>query len=92
MDPYASPPSDMKDLFKKYQKVKLIDQFDKNLIDFGASSQVPEKAVLQSSLQSHQLLPIFQNFAKKDCDLSAAEDAAVYTVEALPGRPSNSYI
>jgi len=87
-NPYASPPAEMKDLFKKYQKLKATNDLDNesDLIDFRKVNQLPEEVIVDGCIPSDQLLSVFQNFAGEDCRVLGAEDAIIYTHKLLPGK------
>lgn len=91
--PYAAPPIEMKELFKKYQKSKSVDELDKHLdlIDFEKFGQLPNELVTEGSLLANELLPIFQSFAQEDIEGVVAKDANIYAYKALPGEKRISH-
>lgn len=85
---HAPPPKEMKEAFKKYQKLKFTDAWDEgnpDIIDFRKADELPEEAVEEDSLGSKHLLAIFQKFAGADCQELGAENAVVYSHRSLPG-------
>jgi hypothetical protein len=87
LNPHEAPPVDLKDIFKKHQKAKLLDcEADPNILDFN-KTPLPLGIKLKETISSSKLAPIFHHFAPEDDHSCHGRDGSpVYCHDALPGK------
>lgn len=84
IDAHEAPPPDLKNLFKKYQKLSLSElEKDEALIDFGRGVTQLDP---QSSISGAKLSAIFSHFTGESCTV---EDQQIYSPDCLPGTASS---
>lgn len=86
LDAHGVPPKVLKELYKRYQKLKLDDlDTDLEILDFKRA-QIQADIELLELIESSRLASIFSGFAKEECsNLSMLKDAPVYSHKRLPG-------
>lgn len=87
LDAHEAPPSGLKELYKRYQKLKLEDlAFDTEVLDFSKARLGDDIEILKPIPSSH-LESIFSRFVKEeDNNFFITQDAAVYGYKRLPGK------
>ncbi|RDW85503.1 hypothetical protein BP5796_03828 [Coleophoma crateriformis] len=87
LNPHEAPPQDLKDLFKKYQKLKP-DQYvhDEDLIRFGPLENVDSEAYdVSSPISTSQLQEAFGDFLHGEIGDIAFAECPIYSSRAVPG-------
>ncbi|KAH7397185.1 oxidoreductase [Pyrenochaeta sp. MPI-SDFR-AT-0127] len=91
LDPHQRPPDGIRNIYKKYQKMKLkeLDQ-DQEIIDLSsdASAQSNSKVHVVKEWKGNDLTASFRSFAGQDedlQDLNVPESVSAYEHEHMPG-------
>jgi hypothetical protein len=92
LDAHEAPPLGLKELYKRYQKLKLEDlDFDLEVLDFNKACLGGDMEVLKP-IPSPHLESIFSRFVQEDSNSSSVtQDALVYGHKKLPGKNLFSY-
>jgi hypothetical protein len=92
LDAHAAPPAGLKELYKRYQKLKLEDlDIDPEVLDFNKAHLGDDVEVLKP-IPSPHLGSIFSRFVQEDGNNSSVtQDALVYGHKRLPGKDLFSY-
>lgn len=92
LDAHEAPPVGLKELYKRYQKLKLEDlDFDLEVLDFNKARVGDDMEVLKP-IPSPYLESIFSRFVQEESDGSSiTQDALVYGHKRLPGKNLFSY-
>lgn len=88
LNPHEAPPQDLKDLFKKYQKLKP-DQYaqDKDLVAFGPYENLDTEAFKAlTPIATSQLQEAFSDFLGGEIGDLASASCPVYESRVLPGQ------
>lgn len=90
LDPREQPPAALKDVFKKYQKMKAEDVLaDEQILDF-TRRDLFSGLEIQGKLTPENLRPVFRSFVGDESigfeDFKDFEDVPFYTFKPLPGR------
>lgn len=88
LNAHETPPQDLKDLFKRYQKLKPDQYFqDENLIGFAPLEHFDNEAFdVLSPIATSQLQKAFDSFLDGEIGDFATAECRVYGSRALPGR------
>ncbi|KAF2123551.1 oxidoreductase [Dothidotthia symphoricarpi CBS 119687] len=91
LDPHERPPLSIRNVYKKYQKMKMkdLDQ-DVEIVDLSRhiSTLLDSKVRVVKHLSMTDLMSAFQAFARQDLDIESVEtssDVPVYEHEDMPG-------
>jgi hypothetical protein len=92
LDAHEAPPVGLKELYKRYQKLKLEDlDFDLEVLDFNKARLGDDMEVLKP-IPSQHLESILSRFVQEESNSSSiTQDALVYGHERLPGKNLFSY-
>lgn len=87
LDAHEAPPPGLKELYKRYQKLKFEDlEADSNILDFNRGHLTGDVEALEPLKLSH-LESIFRRFVEDDSsDLFIPQDSTIYSHKKLPGR------
>jgi hypothetical protein len=87
LDARQVPPQGLKELYKRYQKLKIDDlEFDSEILDFKKDPPLDGIEVLEP-IKSSDLASIFRRFAEgENGNPSIVQDSPVYGLKKLPGR------
>jgi hypothetical protein len=87
LNAHESPPHALKELYKRYQKLKLEDlDFDSKVIDLS-KNYISDDTVILKPIPLAHLQSIFGRFVDEDDKLLATiQDSPVYSQKRLPGR------
>jgi hypothetical protein len=87
LNAYEAPPSAIKEVFKKYQKIKPAELLaDKDILDFSREPP-PDSVQLDSVLAVDSLKAAFHTFLDGETALNESlVEVKVYSLKQLPGR------
>lgn len=87
LDAHQGPPPGLKELYKRYQKLKFEDlELDSSILDFNRGHFTDDVEALEPLKLSH-LQSVFRRFVEEDgSDLLISQDSPIYSHEKLPGR------
>jgi hypothetical protein len=95
MDPHQRPPESIKNVYKKYQKMKLKDlDRDPDILDLSNEPPTSAKSKLRvvEEWRGEDLTAIFRAFGGQDADMDdeVPERVLVFEHEDMPGRVLSS--
>jgi hypothetical protein len=87
LDVHETLPPDLKNLYKRYQRLRLEDlAFDTEVLDFS-KFPIGDEIEILSPIPSFHLDTIFSRFVKvRENKLTKTQDAPVYGHKRLPGK------
>jgi len=87
LDAHQSPPAGLKQLYKRYQKLKFEDlEHDSKILDFNGS-HLPNDVEALEPLKPSYLEPLFKRFDEQDgSNVFVSQDSPIYSHKKLPGR------
>lgn len=87
LNAHAPPPSEIKDIFKKYQKLKVEEiDLDPSILDFSRA-ELPDGCVPTRTINGLKLASTIQDFLGAGSSVqSPIEAAPIYSDTRLPGR------
>jgi alkylated DNA repair protein alkB homolog 1 len=91
LDPYQRPPDGIRNVYKKYQKMRLEDlNQDPDILHVDSEAPVPDcqmsKISIVEELDPEQLCAVFQEFAGTKKLGSKLQPVPVYEHGDMPGR------